>query len=92
MRILKFARRWGTVGGVVLFAYLFFFRPWQRRWGATNEEVTRALPGDELVPYPNVNLTRAITVQASPAGIWPWLVQMGQGRGGYYSYDQLVEL
>lgn len=92
MMAWKFARRLLTVSGVALFAYVFFFRPWQRRWGATDEEVARILPGDELVPHPEVNLTRAVTVQASPAGVWPWLVQMGQGRGGYYSYDWLENL
>ncbi len=86
---LKIARGVITASGVALGAYILLVRPWQRRWGATDEEVKRTLPGDELVSNPGVVLTRAITIQARPAGIWPWLVQIGQGRGGYYSYDQL---
>jgi hypothetical protein len=86
---MKFASRLITVSGVALGAYVFFVRPWQRRWGATDEEVQRALPGDELIAQPDVKLTRAVTIRAKPAAIWPWLVQIGQGRGGYYSYDWL---
>ncbi|HEV2579451.1 MAG TPA: hypothetical protein VGT44_01250 [Ktedonobacteraceae bacterium] len=89
---IHFARRLITVSGAMLGAYIFFVRPWQRRWGATDEEVQRALPGDELLPHPDVKLTRAITIRAKPTDIWPWLVQIGQGRGGYYSYDWLENL
>jgi hypothetical protein len=88
----KFASRLITVSGVALGAYVFLVRPWQRRWGATDEEVLRALPGDELLAHPGVKLTRAVTIRAKPADIWPWLVQIGQGRGGYYSYDWLENL
>ena len=66
--------------------------PWMNRWGATPDEVTRALPGDELVPNPVAQTTRAVTIQAAPADIWPWLVQLGQGRGGLYSYEALENL
>jgi hypothetical protein len=62
------------------------------RWGATDEEVRAELPGDTIVPRPVWHATRAITVDASPAAVWPWLVQMGQGRGGLYSYDFLENL
>jgi hypothetical protein len=61
--------------------------PWQRRWGATPEEVARQMPGDDLVDDPIEVTTRAITVEAPPDAIWPWLVQMGNNRGGLYSYD-----
>lgn len=90
--VMKFARRLITVSGVALGAYVFFVRPWQRRWGATDEEVQRVLPGDELIAQPDVRLTRAVTIRAKPADIWPWLAQIGQGKGGYYSYDWLENM
>lgn len=90
--VMKFASRVITVSGAALGAYVFFVRPWQRRWGATDEEVQRALPGDELIAQSDVKLTRAVTIQAKPAAIWPWLVQIGQGKGGYYSYDWLENM
>lgn len=77
----------GAVAGVA--AYTLFARKWHNRWGATDEEVAMRLPGDDIVAHPNMNSTRAITVDAAPEDIWPWLVQMGKGRGGLYSYDWL---
>lgn len=74
----------------------FFALPWlyvigarQRllRWGATEEEAHRSLPGDELLLHPTLEATRALTVWATPEQIWPWLVQMGYRRAGWYSYD-----
>ena len=67
-------------------------RPWYNRWGATEADVARSLPGDELVPAPMLGYTRAITIQAPVEQVWPWLAQMGQGRGGLYSYDRLENL
>ena len=67
-------------------------RSWYNRRGATNAEITQALPGDELVPSPMLGYTRAITIRAPAARVWPWLAQMGQGRGGLYSYDGLENL
>ncbi len=67
-------------------------RPWYRKWGASDAEVGMSLPGDELVPDPRLESTRAITIQAPASVIWPWLVQMGQGRGGLYSYQRLENL
>lgn len=64
-------------------------RPRMRRWGATDDEVASPLPGDELVVNANYVTTLAVTIHASPAEIWPWLVQMGYRRGGLYSYDWL---
>jgi hypothetical protein len=58
-------------------------------WGIEPAEAERALPGDELVPEPTMSDTRGITVNAPPEAVWPWLVQLGFGRGGWYSYDQL---
>jgi hypothetical protein len=67
-------------------------RPWYSKWGATETEVSMSLPGDDQVPNPVLESTRAITIQAPSAEIWPWLVQMGQGRGGLYSYERLENL
>jgi hypothetical protein len=71
---------------VVVAAYVTWIGPWQRRWNATDEEVARTMPGDGLLPEGS-STTRAITVGAPPERIWPWLVQLGYGRGGWYSYD-----
>ena len=62
------------------------------RWGATPGEVTRPLPGDELVPRPDLSATRALTIDAPARLVWPWVAQLGQGRGGFYSYDALENL
>lgn len=73
-------------------AYFGAYRPWQLRWGATDQEADRPMPGDEIVSRPTFVATRAVTVNARPADIWPWLVQMGFGRAGWYSYDLLDNL
>ena len=65
------------------------FHAWHIRWGATTEEFQRPLPGDDVLPRCEGESTRAITINAPPERIWPWLVQMGYGRGGWYSYDRL---
>ncbi len=62
-------------------------RPSYSRWGATDEEVRRSLPGDELVPTPRAQSTWAVTIEAPPDRVWPWLVQMGQDRAGFYTYE-----
>jgi hypothetical protein len=72
--------------------YVRYARPWQLTWGATPDEVSRPLPGDELVARPTFNATRAITIDAPPEEIWPWLVQAGVTRAGWYSYDILDNL
>lgn len=79
-------------GAVLVGVYLRFIRPWQLRWGATDEEVARAMPGDDVVKHPTFNATRAVTIQARPEEIWPWLVQIGIKRAGWYSYDWLDNL
>ena len=63
-----------------------------RRWGATTAELQRPLPGDDLVPHSRAGYTQAITIRAPVAAVWPWLVQIGQGRGGFYSYEGLENL
>jgi hypothetical protein len=62
---------------------------WKRRWDATPPEAQMLIPGDELVPETSTVETRAISIEAAPEEIWPWLVQMGYGRAGWYSYDKL---
>ena len=61
-------------------------------WGATPDEADRTLPGDELLREPDVLSTRAITIDSPPSAVWPWLVQMGSGRGGAYTYDWVENL
>src|SRR5512135_3169783 len=77
---------------LVLGAYLLWARPYQLRWGATDEEVRRPMPGDELDPTPTFLSTRAITIDAAPDKIWPWLIQMAYSRAGFYGYDILENL
>jgi hypothetical protein len=72
--------------------YWFPVRPWFSRWGTTPDEIARVMPGDALMPNPTKTDTGAVTVNAPPEDIWPWLVQMGTGRGGLYSYDWLDRL
>ena len=69
-----------------------FFRSRHLRWGATPAEVAEALPGDGLVPHAQYRSTRAITIGAPPAAVWPWLVQAGCLRAGFYSNDLLDNL
>lgn len=75
----------GTTAGVAAARV----RDWYTTWGVDGEERRKALPGDELVREPTGGETRGITIDAPPAAVWPWLVQMGYGRAGWYSYDQL---
>jgi hypothetical protein len=60
-----------------------------RTWGVDPTEATRPLPGDEFVPDATGVITRSIAIDAPPGAIWPWLAQMGYGRGGWYSYDRM---
>lgn len=77
-----------TVGGA-LAAYVLLVRNWHLRWGATHDEVVATLPGDVLLAGPDLVATRAVTIAAEAGDVWPWLAQLGQGRGGFYSYDAL---
>src|SRR5262249_46366913 len=86
-----------AVGGLVLTAGLEvatypLWRPWCLTWGAVNGEATRALPGDDLLAEPDLVPTRAVGGDAPPSAISPWLVQMGPGRGGAYTYDWIENL
>ena len=77
---------------VLALVYLTRLRPWQLRWGATDDEIKRAMLGDDIVGQPSFNATRAVTIQASVEQIYPWIVQMGVTRAGWYSYDLLDNL
>ena len=80
-----------AIGGAAA-AYILLARPRLIRWGATDQEFDEPFPGDELVPNADLTATRAITIRASADQVWPWLAQLGQGRGGFYSYDFLENL
>ncbi len=79
-------------GAGAALAYLLAVRPWHLQWGATDAEFQKPLPGDEIVPNPGHINTHAVTIHAAAADVWPWLAQMGQVRGGFYSYDWLENL
>ena len=82
----------GVASGLGLALYHLVVRPWQLRWGATPPEVDSSRPGDDLVPNPMYETTRAITIGAAADEVWPWLIQIGYQRGGFYSYDWLENL
>ena len=75
-----------------LFAVTPLLRPWHTRWGATPAEARSTMPGDEYFPRAQFQATRAITIDAPPSDVWPWLLQVGYGRAGFYSYDLLDSL
>ncbi len=81
-----------VLGGLAVASYPVLWRQWCLTWGATPEEVTREMPGDDLLVVPDVETTRAITICAPPSAIWPWLVQMGSSRAGAYTYDWIENL
>lgn len=82
----------GLVGAALAAAWRGLVTPWHRRWGATDEELQMSLPGDEHVGEPADQVTRAITIDAPPEDVWPWLLQLGADRGGFYSYESLENL
>ncbi|MCA9047851.1 MAG: hypothetical protein KDA89_03940 [Planctomycetaceae bacterium] len=84
---------WIAVGIVVFcLLYTFVLRPWHMQWGTQGDETTRPLPGDDIVEDPLAIATHGITIRASAEEVWPFLVQIGQDRGGFYSYDWLENL
>lgn len=76
----------------LLFAYLFAVRPWHLRWGTTHLDVIARLPGDAISPRSSAQVTHAININAPPEAVWPWIVQLGQERAGFYSYTALENL
>jgi hypothetical protein len=99
MTVVTFIRRQSmvlySVGAVAIFAvlcglFLAVWHPWLMNWGSTRAEQAMVLPGD--TEPPSAYLTRAITIDAPPAAVWPWLMQIGQDRAGFYSNDYLENL
>ena len=68
---------------------LRIIREEQRSWGISPSDARRAMPGDDLIAVPDISETRSLRIDASPDAVWPWLTQMGFGRGGWYSYDSI---
>ena len=81
-----------AAGAATLAAVDLALRPWFLHWGATDAEIVKALPGDDLCPDAPSIATRAITIQAPAGEAWRWIVQIGQDRGGFYSYTWLENL
>ena len=80
----------GLIGVHILL--LPILRSYRTRWGATEEETNAVFPGDELVRNPKLRMTWGITIDAPIEDVWPWVVQMGQGRGGFYTYQFLENI
>ncbi|MDO9086275.1 MAG: hypothetical protein Q7U53_08715 [Anaerolineaceae bacterium] len=82
--------------GAIQIAFQMIFWPLtlksRNRWGATIEETEMVLPGDNLIPNPKVGYTHAISIQCPKIQVWPWVAQLGQGRGGFYSYQALENI
>jgi hypothetical protein len=78
-----------VLGGLPLFATAPLYRHWHLRWGATDHEVRGTMPGDDIVPRASFHATRAITIEAPPELVWPWIAQMGYRRAGFYTYALL---
>lgn len=89
MRVRTVLFMTGAAAVTAAAAYSFAVRPWWRSWGVDAAASDAAFPGDDLVADPTAVDTRVIDIAGPPAAVWPWLVQMGYGRGGWYSYDQM---
>ena len=81
-----------VLNSIIIGAYILWARPYQLRWGATLIEINRSMPGDERHGNPSFLATRGITIEDTPENIWPWLIQMGYGRAGFYGYDIIENL
>lgn len=86
------ARTCAATARVSVATFALLGRGRRLRWGATDDEVHGALPGDDLIPDPDLTATRAISVRRGTEAVWPWIAQLGHGRGGWYSYDFLENL
>jgi hypothetical protein len=86
---MTIGRKTARVAGMTAIAYVVWVRPRLMRWGASDEEVAGPYPGAELVPEGKRAATMAVTIEAPPEQVWPWLVQLGWDRGGWYSWDRL---
>ena len=85
----KFLKLVGMLLGLAIIGVvgIILLLPWMDRWGATDNEVTAGYTGDDLLPSPRISYTRAISIDASPEEIYPWIVQLGAEKGGMYSYE-----
>lgn len=82
----------GITGAIAIFFSILLtplFRSWRTRWGATDLEIAKSYPGDEIIPSPKLGWTHAVTIKTTPEQVWPWIVQIGCQRAGWYSYDLL---
>jgi hypothetical protein len=78
---------------IMIACYLtLFLKPMRDKWGLKKEDTHRTFPGDELIEQPNAQFTHAIEINAAAEKVWPWIAQIGQGRGGFYSYEALENL
>jgi len=80
---------WMLFGLLITALYFAWLRDYQMNWGATDQEVRRRMAGDELLDDPGLNATRAVEIDAPPSHVWPWIVQMGYRRAGFYGFDKL---
>jgi hypothetical protein len=78
-----------ALAAVAFATFRLMVEPWWRSWGVVPNDVARPLPGDEIIPDAATSDTRSVTIAAPPETVWPWLVQMGYGRAGWYSYDMV---
>jgi len=87
----KFLKLITALAGLIVLIVIIvsLLTPWMDRWGATDEEIAASFPGDELVPEPTSFVNRAITINAAPEYIYPWIVQLDATKGGWYSYTWL---
>ena len=90
-RLLRFVGGLALVAALLIVAFAVII-PWIHTWGATPQEVALQYPGDETCPQPIVNWTHGITINAPPEKVWPWIAQLGERRGGYYSYTFIENL
>ncbi|HEV8508309.1 MAG TPA: hypothetical protein VGQ53_23060, partial [Chitinophagaceae bacterium] len=90
MKPLRKILKYGAFSLLVLItAYVLFLRSLLMHWGSTTIERNKYYPGDSIVPAPGMMTTIAITIDKPPSAIWPWIVQMGLNKGGFYSYTWL---
>jgi len=90
----RFLKTAGILSGLALLAVLVMIAilPWMDRWSATQDELPASFLGDELVPSPRLFYTRAVSINAAPEEVFPWIVQLGADKGGMYSYTWIESL
>lgn len=90
----KFLKITGVIAGLglLVLVILIALLPWMDRWGAVDGEIAASYPGDELVPAPRLLYTRAVSIDAAPEEIYPWIAQLGADKGGMYSYTWIEGL